>query len=95
VRVKDTVDCGHAGCAILALTTVSRADVRGPILLLASRLRRIQSHCIVHDKMESHCVPVIERMAEHLGGFGVPQPYPPIDINNIVMCEAPEEYQMD
>jgi len=49
----------------------------------------------VHERMESHCVPVIQRMAEHLGGFGAPEPYPPIDINNIVMCEAPEEYQID
>ncbi|MCJ7551374.1 MAG: endonuclease domain-containing protein [Anaerolineae bacterium] len=49
----------------------------------------------VHKRMESHCAPVIERMAEHLSGFGVPGPYPPIDVNNIIMCEAPEEYQMD
>ena len=49
----------------------------------------------VHERMESYCVPVIERMVGHLGGFGVPQPYPPIDVNNIVMCEAPEEYQID
>jgi len=55
-----------------------------PAVLSASRLRKIQSHCIVHEKM-----------AEHLGGSGVPEPYPPIDINNIVMCEAPEEYQVD
>lgn len=60
------------------------SDVREPRLLLAFRLRRTQSHCIVH-----------ERMVGHLGGFGVPQPYPPIDVNNIVMCEAPEEYQID
>ncbi|MGC9521799.1 MAG: endonuclease domain-containing protein [Anaerolineae bacterium] len=49
----------------------------------------------VREQMASYCVPRIEAMVERLGGFGFPEPYPPIDADQIVMCEAPAEYDVD
>ena len=49
----------------------------------------------VHERMESYCVPTIRRLVEGLGGFGASQPYPPIDTDQIVMCETPEDYSVD
>ncbi len=49
----------------------------------------------VHKSLDSYCLPMIERRVERLGGFGVREPYPPIDVSSIAMCEAPEEYQID
>jgi len=46
----------------------------------------------VHEQMESYCVPAVEAMVRHLGGYGTPEPYPPVDLDSIVMCEAPAEY---
>ena len=49
----------------------------------------------VNEQMESYCVPRIEALVDRLGGFGPAEVYPPIDTDRIIMCEAPEPYQLD
>jgi very-short-patch-repair endonuclease len=49
----------------------------------------------VNEQMESYCVPQIEALVDRLGGFGPAEVYPPIDTDQIIMCEAPEPYQLD
>ncbi|MCD6286917.1 MAG: hypothetical protein J7M39_13490 [Anaerolineae bacterium] len=57
---------------------------------------------ILLDNLNTLAQPIISRrwrrivfIPTTIEKFWPPEPYPPIDINNIVMCEAPEEYQID
>lgn len=49
----------------------------------------------VREQMEAYCVPAIEAAVDRLGGYGTSEIYPSIDLDNIVMCEAPPAYDLD
>lgn len=90
IDVETDGDAWHVGTQGAAKDNRRDADVQ----IEGWQVLRFTSSQI-REQMESYCVPTIEAMAEHLGGYGVPEPYPPVDLDSIVMCEAQVEYEVD